>query len=125
MSDAPHVGQDFGDQPIGVILEGWNLTNHQVVEISPEQLTHKQVQRARTGRKLTLKMKQKLARSVNFAVWGRLTNEEREAFTEYFPKHLFSYNKGYDAEAGDPNKGIYDDLGSRKVRPDFLKELGE
>ncbi|MDE0859718.1 MAG: hypothetical protein OSA93_06130 [Akkermansiaceae bacterium] len=116
--------RDFGVQPLDTVLDGWTLTNHQVVEISPEQLTHKQVQRARTGRKLTLKMKQKLARSVNFAIWGRLTNEEREAYVEYFPKHLFSYNKGYDAQAGDLNKERLVDLSEREVRRDFLRELG-
>ncbi|MDB4400345.1 hypothetical protein N9Z85_02415 [Akkermansiaceae bacterium] len=116
--------RDFGDQPLDTVLDGWTLTNHQVVEISPEQLTHKQVQRARTGRKLTLKMKQKLARSVNFAIWGRLTNEEREAYVEYFPKHLFSYNKGYNAQAGDLNEDRLVDLSKREVRRDFLRELG-
>ena len=116
--------RDFGDQPLDTVLDGWTLTNHQVVEISPEQLTHKQVQRARTGRKLTLKMKQKLARSVNFAIWGRLTNEEREAYVEYFPKHLFSYNNGYNAQAGDLNEDRLVDLSKREVRRDFLRELG-
>ena len=83
--------RDFGSQPLASLLEGWGLSNHDLVEASPEQLTHKQVQRACQGRKLTLKMKQKLARTLNFAVWGRLTNEEREGFTEYLPKHLRSY----------------------------------
>lgn len=115
--------RDLGPQPLGDVLDGWGLTNHLLVEISPEQLTHKQVQKSRQGRRrLTLKMKQKVARTVNFAVWGRLTNEERETFTEYFPKHLFSYHKGY--EAGDPNAPQYADLSGRKVRPDFLRELG-
>lgn len=114
--------RDFGPQPLGEILDGWNLSNHLLVDISPEQLTHKQVQKSRQGRKHTLKMKQKLARSLNFAIWGRLTNEERENFTEYFPKHLFSYHKGY--EKGDPNVANYRDLSERKVRPDFLRELG-
>jgi len=120
----PEEGRDFGTQPLDRILDGWKLTNHQVVAISPEQLTHKQVQRARAGRKLTLRMKQKLARSLNFAVWSRLNNGERESYQEYFPKHLFSYDKGFQAKAGDPNRELYDDLGVRKVRPDFAKELG-
>lgn len=114
--------RDLGSQPLHEILTGWNLSNHALVDISPEQLTHKQVQKARNGRRLTLKMKQKMARTVNFAVWGRLTNEERETFTEYFPKHLFDYNKGY--EKGDPNEVLYCDLSERKVRADFLRELG-
>lgn len=114
--------RDLGTQPLDEVLTGWSLSNHDLVEISPEQLTHKQAQKARAGRRLTLKMKQKVARTVNFAVWGRLTNEEREPFTEYFPKHLFDYHKGY--EKGDPNASLYLDLSERKIRPDFLRELG-
>lgn len=114
--------RNFGPQPLASMLEGWGLSHHDLVEVSPEQLTHKQVQRASQGRKLTLKMKQKLARTLNFAVWGRLNNEEREQFVEYFPKHLFNYNKGY--EAGDPNEAMYPLLEGRKIRRDFIEELG-
>jgi hypothetical protein len=113
--------RDLGPQPLAEILDAWGLSNHDLVDVSPEQLTHKQVQKARSGRRLTLKMKQKIARTVNFAVWGRLKNEEREEFTEYFPKHLFSYHKGY--QAGDPNAVMYGNLSDRKVRVDFLREL--
>jgi len=113
---------DLGPQPLEGIMNGWGLSHHNLVEVSPEQLTHKQVQRASSGRKLTLKMKQKVSRTLNFAVWGRLTNEEREQFVEYLPKHLFNYNKGY--EGGDPNLEMYPLLEGRKVRRDFLEELG-
>ena len=116
--------RDFGNQPLLLLLENWGLTNHDLVAVSPEQLTHKQVQRAAQGRKLTLKMKQKLARTVNFAIWGRLTNEERENFVEYFPKHLFSYSKGYESGKGEINGLLQKDLSDRKVRRDFLQELG-
>lgn len=116
--------RDFGDQPLLLLLERWGLTNHDLVAVSPEQLTHKQVQRAGHGRKLTLKMKQKLSRTLNFAVWGRLTDDERKKFVEYFPKHLFNYSKGYEAEAPDINGPLLQDLSERKVRRDFLIELG-
>lgn len=116
--------RDFGPQPLFSLLEQWGLSNHDLVEVSPEQLTHKQVQRAGQGRKLTLKMKQKLSRTLNFAVWGRLTDEERKGFVEYFPKHLFTYSKGYEKGAADPNSSLVQDLSDRKVRRDFLNELG-
>ena len=116
---------NFGSQPLASLLEAWGLSNHDLVEVSPEQLTHKQVQRASQGRKLTLKMKQKLARTLNFAVWGRLTNEEREGFAEYFPKHLFSYSKGFEEGSTDVNAKLVQDLSDRKVRRDFLQELGK
>ena len=116
--------RDFGSQPLSLLLARWGLTNHDLVAVSPEQLTHKQVQRANQGRKLTLKMKQKLARTMNFAVWGRLTNDERKEFVEYFPKHLFSYSKGFEEGATDINDSLQQDLSGRKVRRDFLEELG-
>jgi len=116
--------RDLGTQPLDAILSGWQLGNHDVVEASPQQLTHKQLVRARNGRRLTLKMMIKVARTVNFAVWGRLTDEERETFTEYFPKHLFSYSKGWDGSEVDPNAGLYGSIEGRELRADFRAELG-
>ena len=116
--------RDLGSQPLVLLLESWGLSNHDLGAASPEQLTHKQVQRASQGRKLTLKMKQKLARTLNFAVWGRLTNDEREEFSEYFPKHLFNYSKGYEKGLSDINAGVLLNIGERKLRRDFKEELG-
>ena len=116
--------RDLGSQPLVLLLGSWGLSNHDLVAASPEQLTHKQVQRACQGRKLTLKMKQKLARTLNFAVWGRLTNDEREEFSEYFPKHLFNYSKGYEKGLSDINAGVLINIGERKLRRDFKEELG-
>ena len=116
--------RDLGSQPLVLLLESWGLSNHDLVAASPEQLTHKQVQRASQGRKLTLKMKQKLARTLNFAVWGRLDNDEREEFSEYFPKHLFNYSKGYEKGLSDINAGVLINIGGRKLRRDFKEELG-
>ncbi len=116
--------RDLGIQPLDAILIGWQLDNHNVVESSPQQLTHKQLVRARNGRRLTLKMMIKLARSLNFAVWGRLKDDEREKFTEYFPKHLFNYSKGWEANFSDPNAALYAVIAGRELRPDFRVELG-
>ena len=116
--------RDLGSQPLVLLLESWGLSNRDLVAASPEQLTHKQVQRACHGRKLTLKMKQKLARTLNFAVWGRLTNDEREEYSEYFPKHLFNYSKGYEKGLSDLNAGVLLNIGERKLRRDFKEELG-
>ena len=116
--------RDLGAQPLMLLIESWGLSNHDLVVASPEQLTHKQVQRACQGRKLTLKMKQKLARTLNFAVWGRLTDDEREGFSEYFPKHLFNYSKGFETDVPDINEGALMSIGERKLRRDFKEELG-
>lgn len=116
--------RDFGPQPLIRLLDKWGLSHHDLVECSPEQLTHKQVQRACQGRRLTLKMKQKLSRTLNFSVWGRLTNEERGEFLEYFPKHLFNYTKGFEENGSDINGKLILNLEERKLRRDFRQELG-
>ena len=40
--------RDKGDQPVGELIEAGSLGNHDLVDASPEQLTHKQVQRERS-----------------------------------------------------------------------------
>ena len=87
-------------------MSHWGLDNHDLVDVSIEQLTHKQVQKARQGRQLTLKMMQKVARALNVAIWNRLAAEDREQYYEYIHRDLFSYAKGYDPEWPDPNAGL-------------------
>lgn len=84
-------------------MDGWKLTNHELVEASEEQLNHKQVQKARKGRQLTLHLMQKLTRSLNAAAAGKLDKEDRAKFVPYLHKHLFNYAKGHDAAWEDPN----------------------
>lgn len=98
--------RDRGTQPVDGLMERWGLSNHDMVDASPEQLTHKQVQRARKGRVLTLAMMQKVTRTLNIAVWYRLTKDEREGYFEYLHRHLFNYAKGHDPAFEDPNGGL-------------------
>ena len=95
--------REMGPQPLDALMEAWGLSNHDLVATSPEQLTHKQVRRARKGRLLTLKMMMKVTRTFNVAIWHRLTDGQKEEFVEYGHKDLFNYAKGHEAEAGDPN----------------------
>ena len=97
------VERNHGDQPLLLLMQQWGLDNHDLVTASIEQLTHKQVQRARQGRQLTLKMMQKVTRSLNVAIWSRLSAAQKEEFMEYMHKHLFNYAKGYDPVWQDPN----------------------
>lgn len=94
---------NHGSQRIDAIMRAWGLDNHDLVNISTEQLTHKQVQKARAGRQLTLKMMQKVARALNVAIWNKLDAEQRETYYEYIHRDLFSYAKGYDPAWADPN----------------------
>ena len=115
--------RDLGPQPLNDLMSKWGLSNHDLVEISPEQMTHKQVQKSRLGRRLTLKMMMKMARTLNLAIWGRLQDEEREDFEEYMHKHLFNYAKGFDPGAEDINHPLVSNLSDRRVRKDFRREL--
>jgi len=87
-------------------MQEWGLDNHRLVESCPEQLTHKQVQRARKGRQLTLHSMQKLTRALNEAVLGILPKEQRAGFVPYLHRQLFNYAKGYDAGWQDPNEPL-------------------
>jgi len=98
--------RDFGAQPLDEMMTTWGMDNHEVVEVSTEQLTHKQIQRARKGRRLTLKMMQKVCRAFNVTIWYRLDDAQKEKYFEYMHKHLFNYAKGYDEGFVDPNEGL-------------------
>ncbi len=97
---------ELGAQPLDAMMTSWNMSNTEMVEVSTEQLTHKQVQRARQGRRLTLKMMMKVTRAYNVCIWYKLNDVQKEAYFEYFHKHLFNYSKGYDASFVDPNEVI-------------------
>lgn len=89
-------------------MEAWGISNHDMVLAADwEQLTHKQVQRARSGRRLTLAMMQKVTRVLNNAVLARLDAEAAEKFAPYMHRDLFSYAKGYADAWQDPNAALY------------------
>ena len=92
---------NHGTQRIDAIMQRWGLDNHDLVNVSI-----KQVQKARAGRQLTLKMMQKVARALNVAIWNRLDAERKEAYYEYIHRDLFTYAKGYDADWADPNDSL-------------------
>ena len=56
--------REYGLQPLAVILTERHITNHQVVEASTEQLTHKMMAKACRGRYLSVKVRQKILRAV-------------------------------------------------------------
>ncbi len=95
--------RDHGPQPLDGLLVRWNITNHELVEVSAEQLNHKQVQKARKGRQLTLHLMQKLMRALNETVLIKLSKEQKIEFVPYLHKQLFSYAKAHDAAWVDPN----------------------
>jgi hypothetical protein len=98
--------RDHGPQPLDEMMTRWGISNHDLVDASVEQLNHKQVQKGRKGRQLTLHTMQKLTRALNEAVVSRLPKEEQPNFTPYLHKHLFNYAKGHDAAWSDPNEAL-------------------
>lgn len=99
---------EHGLQRVDAIMQAWGFTNHDLVlAAAPEQLTHKQVQRARSGRRLTLSMMQKVTRILNAAIVERLEDDEMERFVPYMHRDLFSYAKGFAADWADPNCSLY------------------
>ncbi len=102
----PDHTRDHGVQPIDGLMTRWGVTNHELVDTSVEQLNHKQVQKARKGRQLTLHLMLKLTGTFNDAILTKLPKEVRADFTPYLHKHLFNYAKGHDPEWSDPNVGL-------------------
>lgn len=98
--------RDHGLQPLDGLMVRWNLANHELVEVSNEQLNHKQVQKARKGRQLTLHLMQKMMRALNDLIVAKLPKDDRAKFVPYLHKHLFNYAKAYDAAWVDPNNEL-------------------
>lgn len=66
---------EAGPQPLDTLLTRLALNNHALVEHSSEHLTHKVVQKARKGRRLTRNAQQKILRALNTATGTTHTME--------------------------------------------------
>ena len=67
---------NLGSQPITEIMEKASLKPHDLVEASTEQITHKMVNRACKGRKLSSKVKLKIQNAINNATEKQYTLKE-------------------------------------------------
>ncbi len=56
---------ELGPQPLDALLDELNVSNHELVAASTEQITHKMVAKGRKGRRLTYNIQGKLLRAVN------------------------------------------------------------
>jgi hypothetical protein len=81
------IERNMGMQPLDGIMAEHTLGNHDLVAASTEPMTHKAVQRARKGRRLTKHMKQRMADALNRAV--KLQGKEIEQ--PWGVRDLFSY----------------------------------
>ncbi len=98
--------RDHGPQPLDELMASWHLNNHELVENSDEQLSHKQVQKSRKGRQLTLHLMQKMMRALNSTIISKMAKEDQAIFVPYLHKHLFNYAKSHDAAWVDPNADL-------------------
>lgn len=69
------IQREFGPQPLDDWMEQLDLTNRDLVFASVEQLTHKQVQKARKGRRISANLKNKIKNALERRLQG--SQEER------------------------------------------------
>jgi hypothetical protein len=81
------IERNLGTQPLDAILLEHSISNHDVVAASTVPMTHKAVQRARKGRRLTIHMQRRIVVAVNKAATVKGSPPEQE----WTLKDLFSY----------------------------------
>ncbi len=82
---ADEIQRDLGLQPIDQLMKQWGVENHELVEVSTEQLTHKQVQKARKGRRVTINIQRKIFNAI------RKVAEDKELDPNLTIADLFNY----------------------------------
>ena len=71
---------NVGVQPLDALMQKKGISNHDLVAAAPPGfITHKQVQKARKGRRLTVHMQDKILEALNAC-----TDPENFAFKELF-----------------------------------------
>lgn len=63
--------KELGIQPLDGLLTRLGLSNHDLVSVSTEQLSHKMVQKGRRGRRLTPNVRTKILNALHNAVPGK------------------------------------------------------
>ena len=71
---------DQAAQPLDEILKALNLRNEDLVKASTQQLTFKQVRKARAGKKVTPNIQEKIVHALNACV-GETKYQLPELFT--------------------------------------------
>ena len=56
---------EYGLQPLDALMNKLNLQNHDLVETSCEQITHKMIRKGRSGRRLSRKVQIKILNALN------------------------------------------------------------
>lgn len=82
------IERNLGPQPLDTIMIQAGLGNHDIVLASKEPLTHKTVQRARKGRRLTSHMQRRIAEALHQAI---LKQPDSSEAPQLRVKDLFTY----------------------------------
>jgi hypothetical protein len=76
------IEMNVGTQPLDALMTEKNIKNHDLVAIAPPGfITHKQVQKGRKGRRLTMHMQQKILDALN--IYSKPTMYEWEDLFTY------------------------------------------
>jgi hypothetical protein len=67
-AEASPQERQMGPQPLDALMLQWGLNNHSLVAASAHPLTHKAVQRARRGRRVTRRLQLRLLEAYNRAL---------------------------------------------------------
>ncbi|VGO11541.1 hypothetical protein PDESU_00085 [Pontiella desulfatans] len=82
------IEMNVGTQPLDAIMTEKNIKNNDLVSIAPPGfITHKQIQKGRKGRRLTMHMQQKILDALNIYS-GDETYEWEQLFTYRGKKSL-------------------------------------
>jgi len=79
------VERNLGVQPMDVLMAEKEMPNHELLAASKEPMTHKAVQRARKGRRLTKHMQRRMVEAFNTAM------KQRGAEESFTLDQLFNY----------------------------------
>ena len=83
------AGGDYGTQPLDSLMVEHSLSNSAVVEASPEPVTHKMINKARRGRRLSRKVQIKVLAAFNQAMAKSQPSEDTPCYTF---QDLFNYD---------------------------------
>jgi len=79
--------RNMGVQPLDALMSEHAMSNHELLAASPEPMTHKAVQRARKGRRLTRHMQRRMIEAFNRALHVR----GGEGPPPFYLEQLFNY----------------------------------
>ena len=82
------VERNMGKQPLDLVMRDLGISNHDLVAAIADPLTHKAVQRARNGRRLTPHMQRRVVSALNACLASRDAESEPPTYTM---TQLFNY----------------------------------